>query len=597
MKPRSFFLRLFLGNLLLVAVIIVVSGAVSYSYLNAEHRRREEADQRNLATILQQTFQNSWPLPQAEADRRCKELMAGMQARLTIIAADGRVIGDSEADPLDMKNHKTPDRPEVMAALSGESGRDVRTSETLRREFRYFARPLIADGKVAGCVRLAMPVKALAEGREFIAHAIVWSAVTAVAAALALGVLISWVWSWPLRRVTHAARKIASGNLSARASISGPAELAQLAVALNEMRSSIADQIDVIAAQRENLQTVVANLRDGVIALDAERHVVLMNRAAADILAVEDTHEAVGKHVQSVVRLADVVDMLDAASPDRSVARAIEADVRGRRRTLDIHAASLPSTRGENIASLIVIRDVTELANAAAMKAEFVANASHELRTPLATIRAAVDSLDSIEPDDAEAIEKFTDILDRHVRRLENMTNDLLDLHLVEQARGELRLEEIPLGSLARWAGDHFGAQARERGVELDVDADPPDGALRTDRRLLRLIVQNLVDNAIKFTPAEGAVRCRFERKDGNVLLTVADTGVGIPADIQDRVFERFFQADPSRSGIETSRGTGLGLAIVKYATERLGGHITLQSAVGEGTTVSVLLPDSAEEP
>jgi len=303
-----------------------------------------------------------------------------------------------------------------------------------------------------------------------------------------------------------------------------------------------------------------------------------------------------GRGVQSVVRVAGALEAVVAAEAGGAVERRLEMDTPRGRRVLELHAARVQPAGSRGICLLLVVHDVTDAARTAAMKAEFVANASHELRTPLATIRAAVDSLAAVGPDDREAFAKFLGILDRHVARLEGMTRDLLDLHLVEQAKGRLRPEDVEPHELAAWVEAQLGPAARDKGLTLEVRAEPPGRALRTDRRLLALILQNLLDNAIKFTPAGGRVECELTWRAAALAATVRDTGCGIPRELQDRVFERFFQADTSRSGAGAGRGTGLGLAIVKYAAERLGATVTLASTPDVGTTVTVVVPALPED-
>jgi two-component system phosphate regulon sensor histidine kinase PhoR len=224
------------------------------------------------------------------------------------------------------------------------------------------------------------------------------------------------------------------------------------------------------------------------------------------------------------------------------------------------------------------------------MKAQFVANASHELRTPLATIRAAVDSLACAEPGDRDELAKLASVMDRHVKRLEEMTKDLLDLHVAESGRFPLRLQDIAFEDLAHWVQAQFAALAQGKGIMLTVNASQPQHKVRSDRKLVELIVRNLVDNAIKFTPAGGRVQCEFDLAGQGAVLCVSDTGCGIAPQDQPRVFERFYQSDSARSGDSRLRGTGLGLAIVKHAAERLGAKIQLQSEVAKGTTVTVVL-------
>ena len=225
------------------------------------------------------------------------------------------------------------------------------------------------------------------------------------------------------------------------------------------------------------------------------------------------------------------------------------------------------------------------------MKGEFVANASHELRTPLATIRAAAEALADTGAGDPEVVAKVAAILHRHITRLELMTNDLLNLNLVEMPGPGPDLTDISMASLVARIGEDHADQAQSKQIELVVSTDAENFVFASDTTLLQLIVDNLLGNALNFTPVGGKVTCTLTNNACNVTLEVTDTGCGIPLEIQDRVFERFFQARASRSGDATVRGTGLGLAIVKHAIDRLGGKVALASRPDEGTTVTVTLP------
>jgi PAS domain S-box-containing protein len=367
-------------------------------------------------------------------------------------------------------------------------------------------------------------------------------------------------------------------------------------VSLNEMRDNLGKYLGQIAAQHQNFQAVLTNLQEGVIATDIDDRVVLINQAAGRLTGT-DTDSAGGKHIQSVLPVLEIIRFYEqATSSDVPVSCAFETDLGQGRRQIEVHVVRVPPG-ASSIHHLLVIRDVTELSGAAAMKAQFVANASHELRTPLATIRAAVDSLAAADPNDRPELAKLTGMLDRHVARLEDMTKDLLDLHMVESAKVPLNLTEVACGALAAWVKEQFTAPAAEKGLRLDVAAPSPQVRFSSDRKLLELIFRNLIDNAIKFTPAGGRVDCRFEPDEGGLCVTIGDTGCGISAKDLSHVFERFYQGDAARSGQAKTRGTGLGLAIVKHASERLGAKVELTSQLGQGTQVTVVIPNARSSP
>jgi two-component system phosphate regulon sensor histidine kinase PhoR len=246
--------------------------------------------------------------------------------------------------------------------------------------------------------------------------------------------------------------------------------------------------------------------------------------------------------------------------------------------------------------AVLVLRDVSALAATLQMKTDFVANASHELRTPIAAIKIAFETLRDVYREDLPQTDRCIGIIDEHIRRLEEMLRDLLDLSRVESPDLKPHLAEVKAADLFALLRATMGPVARQKSVELNF----ADGQMRlvSDERLLNLVLKNLVENSIKFTPAGGRVTVSVESNgstDGVVTLRVADTGVGIPPEHIDRVFERFYQVSAARSG-SAGRGTGLGLAIVKHAVAALGGSVEIDSAVGQGTTVTCVLPQTAED-
>ena len=261
-----------------------------------------------------------------------------------------------------------------------------------------------------------------------------------------------------------------------------------------------------------------------------------------------------------------------------------------------------------------MLRDVSALTAAVQMKTDFVANASHELRTPIAAIKIAFETLREVYDDDAQQSERCMQIIEGHLGRLEEMLRDLLDLSKVERENLDLNVRPLKTADVFTHLRSSLGPMARQKGVELYLGEGGPGGpqaeGILADEVLLNLVLKNLVENSIKFTPPGGSVRVTFTLFPGGrggsvgeaggtgdgqspaVLLTISDTGIGIPPEHLDRVFERFYQVDPARSG-SAGRGTGLGLAIVKHAVAALGGTLQIQSTVGAGTNVSCTLPQS----
>ncbi|MCY2950539.1 MAG: ATP-binding protein, partial [Planctomycetota bacterium] len=466
-----------------------------------------------------------------------------------------------------------------------------RQSETLRVEYRYVALPIHKDGQTVAAVRVAIPAVAVVQNEAVIRDVLLGTSLAVLGAFALIGLLLNWTWYRPLKQIAQSADQIAAGDLEHAVPISGSGELSQLAVALNEMRNSITEKIATITAQRENLQAILANFRDAVIAVDAEGNVSLVNRAAEGLLP--EGIEVEGLHLQSVVRSAGIIDAYnESVKSGNPVAVQLEMSVRETPRIFDVLVSPLAPIAGKEIARLMVARDVTDLMRTAAVKAEFVANASHELRTPLASLRAAAETLNDVDPADREDLAGVAQVIDRQIRRLEDLTHDLLILHSVENAKRAASAEAVSVASLAKWLRAEYAERAGKKGLALELTA--PEDAFASDRLLVELILQNLMDNAVKFTPAGGRVACSIQRQGQAMRIAISDTGPGIRREDQPRVFERFFQADASRQRADGSRGTGLGLAIVKHACERLGGSVSLESELGKGTTVTVVVPDQA---
>lgn len=364
-----------------------------------------------------------------------------------------------------------------------------------------------------------------------------------------------------------------------------------------------------------DLRPLVDTLPDPVIYVDAHDQVLLLNAAASRLLQLPGS-SVVNKPLVSVVTDQALLDLFDSvhqtsdpAHPHPPLAqRQLKITRSGTRFVYQAVAV-----RTENNSVLLVLRDVTHMASIVQMKTDFVSNAGHELRTPIAAIKIAFETLRDVIDDDPVQTKKCVGIIDGHIRRLEEMLSDLLDLSRVESPDMQAQIRPIRAGEAFSMIAPTLTPVAREKGLDL-VFHSPDDGnqAFCTDPRLLNLILKNLVENSIKFTPSGGKVTVTISPQytppqggpdslsgasgssssapNPGFTLTVADTGIGIAPEHLPRVFERFYQVDPARTG-SSSRGTGLGLAIVKHATHALGGSISLQSTPGQGTTISCTFP------
>lgn len=497
-----------------------------------------------------------------------------LDERITIIRSDGLVLADSERDPASIENHAS--RPEVRAALEGRIGVASRQSETVGRPFRYVALPPAGDR----IIRVALPLDRVQARLGRI------RTLVAVGAAIAfiVGVAAAWLtarrMTRPLHRMTQAASAIGAGDLTAHVPEEGGAELAQLAATVNIMATRLRALIDEAREDRNTRDVVLAAMDDGVVLIGVDEDVQYANPAAARLVG-RIAADGASQSEEAPLYVPPVLRTLVEASRSTGEVRARELDLGHPPRT--VHAGAFPV--GSDGLVLIVLRDVTEARRLDEVRRDFVAAASHELKTPVASIQATSETLELALEEDPRAAKRFVQNLVRDAERLSRIVRDLLDLSRLETERGPI--EPVRLDLLAREETERLRERARQADLELDVDAMAT--TVPGSRKDLSLLISNLLDNAIRYTKPGGRVALRVITENGTALLSISDSGIGIPARDLPRIFERFYRVDRARS--RETGGTGLGLAIVKHVAEQHGGTVEASSELGTGTTFRVTLP------
>jgi two-component system phosphate regulon sensor histidine kinase PhoR len=620
--PGRLFWKFFLGNSLIIAAVLATCFWLMIDSMDRaranEVRRRLCADAQTFRLLLAKDFN---PAGASGLNQTVRQLTAGSteHIRITAILPSGKVLADSEADPATMEPHG--DRKEIREALALGWGEDSRISHTLSMRMCYVATRVGPAEHPTGVIRVAMAQGTLDEQNR-LNRRLLWTiAGIGLLASLALALALARLWSRPIRLITDTARSISRGDLSARVHISGSDELAVLARSLNDMRDHLAAQLETIDGQRRTLQSLIAQLHEGVVVADASRRVVLVNPASLRLLGVPrgagPARALEGRAIEDCVPNPELQSLLTAdATRDPGVhqenvqqvrietrteegelvllARASEIILPGRSNDSDDGAAPPPL-----FGRLLVLTDVTDLSRMMQMKADFAANASHELRTPLSAVRAAVETLLQIDlARDVESARHFLGVADRHSSRLEALVTDLLSLSKLESSPGLFQPETLPLSDLISDLRARFEERIVAKSLVWHVESPPTLNTMYVNPHLLRLVLDNLIENAIKFTDIGGQLRLSFRGQDvqnqGAVVIEVSDTGCGIPEEEQARVFERFYQVERARSG--AARGTGLGLSIVRHAVAAMKGTVELQSRLGEGTTITIILPQPSHE-
>jgi two-component system phosphate regulon sensor histidine kinase PhoR len=521
--------------------------------------------------------------PEVDLGAWARRLAADSGIRVTLVRADGRVMADSSIEPGrigELENHLG--RPEVQTALARGRGMDVRRSATTGQPYVYVARTLSGPRGETLVFRLAEPLEQLSALRGRLAAAMALSALTAAVAILFTSLWLDRRLFEPLSRLIAGARDLASGRAD-RVEVPDGDELAALAVALNRLAGAAAEQFDAVSKERDRLQEILASMSEGVLVVDPDGRAVMINPAFYRLFDLAG--DFTGRLVLEIVRhpgLARLVEETLRLGEPRSVS--IELTTPDRRTLLLASAALFKG-------AVVAARDTTELTRVADMRRDFVANVSHELKTPLAAIRGYAETLRDGALDEPPTARRFTERILNQCRRLQELLDDLLTLSRLEGVASPRELEPVDLHALVRRAVELLAAAAREKRVEIEVEESPVP-PLRGDADGLERLVINLLANAVKYNRPEGRVILRLARTDGEVVLEVSDTGIGIPPEAIPRIFERFYRADKGRAREEG--GTGLGLAIVKHVAQAHGGQVEVESRLGRGSTFRVRLPAAA---
>ena len=523
---------------------------------------------------------------QAEVVRLGQELSRREPGiRLTVVARDGRVLADSLADPREMENHA--DRHEIQEALARGEGFSVRDSTTAHQRLMYAALVIKDEaGAPLGFARLALPLVEVERRAGVVRRTVLAATGLGLLITMAAVVLLARHVTGPLTTVTDGALEIAAGRPAPLLAVGTKDELGALAHAFNAMAEELRVRLDTITTDRNKLQVILASMDEGVIAVDRGLRVVHMNDVGGRLLGL-DPRDGVGKPVGEVVSLAQVEATLRRTLEEATPATAELSQ--GREEAFKLQATPLRTGDGQVTGALLVIHDVSELRRLERVRRDFVANVSHELKTPLTAIQCLVENL----IDDQEMVidqrRRFLKKVDNQTRRLANLVKDLLVLARIESE--EAALVRVPL-DLRLPVEDSVAAllptaEGKQLLLRKEVSAAPI--VVQGDREALRQMVDNLIGNALTYTPSGGRVVVRLRAEGHTALLEVVDTGIGIAAEDQERIFERFYRVDKGRS--REMGGTGLGLSIVKHVSLAHQGEVSVESALGRGSTFRVRLP------
>mgnify|MGYP005764767925 CR=1 FL=1 len=505
--------------------------------------------------------------------------------RLTIIDTNGTVLSDTESNPDDLDNHSS--RPEVEQARAIGWGETTRYSDTLGTTMFYVAKQF-ADGMVG---RAAMPLSSI--------DSLVWNGVWAFLAASLVAIILALVLARrsaarvlePLGVVSNTLQGVLDGTYTPTLdAYRADDELRPILRYIDKLVERLGSYIQEITGERDKVNLILDCMDEGFLLLDEQGNILASNRAARTLFGVPE-----GEENGSILVFIHSRRLKDAIREARQKKTAVVLDVddpmllNGRSLRMFLSPVTGRQYEGESVGTSILISDVTELKKAEGIRSEFTANVSHELKTPLTSIKGFTDMLSSGMVTSSEDQKRFLTMIGVEVDRLIELINDILKLSELESVTIDQCQESADALAAAQEVAQLLAPNAEQAQVTVRVSGESVPAAIPYGR--LKELLLNLVENGIKYNEPGGAVDISVEKVDTFVRLTVSDTGIGIPEEAQDRVFERFYRVDKGRA--RKNGGTGLGLAIVKHIAALYGGRVTLDSTLGKGSTFRVVLPQA----
>ncbi len=533
--------------------------------------------------------------------RRWATLVDG---RVTIIAPDGVVLGESEQNRALMDNHLN--RPEVQDALRKAAGTSIRFSSSLDQDMMYGAVPVFEEEQIVGVARVALPLNRIEASVARLRQPLILVTLAAASVVLLMALWIARRTARPIEQLTAVAGRMAGGDFSARAVATTRDEVGTLTATFNRMAEELDDTVTRLTRERSRLEAILENMADGVLIADARGLVRLINPAATRLLNTTQ-QAATGVSFALVVRHHQIIDLWQGCrSTGQMQAGAVEIDRQG----IFWQVIITSFQEGGDRSYLVIIQDLSRIRRLETVRRDFISNISHELRTPLASLKALTETLRDGAIEDPPAAERFLDSMETEIDALTQMVQELLELSRIESGQVALRLRAALVEDIVVPPVERLMAQAERSDLTLVVEIADDTPLVLVDVERIQLVVTNLVHNAIKFTPPGGSITVRaWTGRDSEipasarpsramvsggwavVIVQVIDSGVGIPARDLPRVFERFYKADRARG----SGGTGLGLSIARHLVESHGGHIWVESQEGVGSAFSFSLPIAEE--
>ncbi|MBT5885099.1 MAG: PAS domain-containing protein [Planctomycetaceae bacterium] len=575
---------------LLIILGCVIGGATTISWQHEQILHQVELRLRNTAISLQSPAEDALAKSDLENFQRViATITSQIDTRITLIEKQGQVLADSQTDPQQLDNHG--DRPELIAALKNGHGKKKRFSDSLGIEMLYIAYRVEHQGTTVGFIRAALGTQQISDQVADIQLKIATLVLIIIAGGLSIAGIGIAKMTQPVVQLIEEARELTSGQIKKPRNLSKGNEFDELGQTLNNLSKTLSKRMRQLERNHNELLVVLEGMKEGVIAVDGSDCIRFANEAVCRMFSL-DVNRDEGRPIWEVLRNQMIETTVHKArKSDEPFHGKIEL-LTPHEQHLSLSASAIPnsnhSASSKKPGVIIVFHDITEIHRLENMRRDFVANVSHELKTPLASIQAFAETLiDGAIHDEDNNMLFLTRIVEQS-DRLNLLIQDLLSIARLESGDNVTDFATVDLTEITqRCLNDHRSHAAKKNITLVFNQSDSVWVFAEADG--LTQILDNLVDNALKYTPADGTVTVNIQAEPQTVHLKVTDTGIGIPVDHQDRIFERFYRVDKARS--RQLGGTGLGLAIVKHLVNAFGAEVDVISAANQGTTFQITFP------
>lgn len=572
---KSVFVKILFSYILIIVFLLVPVSFFSFRSIQAHYISTVAKNLETQARALIPYATELIAQPE-KADAAVTELARDTEMRVTLIGKDGTVLADSEKKLSELENHA--DRIEIRKAFSGKVGVSKRFSESVKRDMLYVTVPVSENGEVYSVIRVSMYLEDITGLIRDIAMSLLRITAVVLILTLLLSYMLSRYITAPIKALSEASGEIASGNFKVKLHLKNRDELGMLAESFNAMTKKLEGLFSATRQSEEKMRAIIESFEEYLFVLDGEHRLTMCNSGFKRFIDKEFHY---GDHISDLLNSPELLRLITAHNAGEGLSE-ITMD-----KKFYLVGINIVKGSGEYV---VILHDITRLKNADMFKKDLVANVSHELRTPLTAIKGFVETL---ETEKAPLNMKYIAIIKKHTDRLINIVSDLITLSKLEDGKVREKFEDVDLANCVNDIALIYRDKAAAKGLTFNIDMPENPFVIRGQEFRIEQLLVNLLDNAFKYTE-KGSVTVSLKDTERGNEMTVSDTGIGIRTADQDRIFERFFVADRSRS--KNTGGTGLGLSIVKHIVNLHNASMEVSSSVGKGSIFTVIFPKDVKK-